>query len=84
MDRTDYVGSSTSHNPTGLHGLLQKWLYFNYYHRNAIKIMSEIRNTHLARMTNVSEIVKSLLQNSLVTIPAPMDVQEAIHLHHPT
>jgi hypothetical protein len=46
--------------------------------------MREISNTHLAGMTNVSEVIKSLLQDSLVTIPAPMDEQEAIHLHHPT
>jgi hypothetical protein len=50
----------------------------------AIKSKRKISNTYLTGMTNVSEIIKSLFQDSLVTIPTPVDVQETIHLHHPT
>jgi hypothetical protein len=46
--------------------------------------MRGISSTYLTGMTNVSEVIKSLLQDSLVTFPTPMDEQEAIHLHNPT
>lgn len=35
-------------------------------------------------MTNISEVVKSLLQDSFVSFPTSVYVQKAIHLHDPT